>query len=527
MKIKVCIVMLVGGLILFGCFSGGRNDDVEHNSVMNETLDSSVNIEQDEKELFYQLDTVLPENISGKSFYWVFLQNGRKLPNQKDVQKINDRLHELGVEASVVFHIITIEEFITPEVLTQIYEDLEGQMDFVSIGSALCGFYMDEWQEHFIELSDELKNGELQTFYTTVPENVWDANRINEGIYSFSNSTTIQVLTYAFSAEIVEEYGEEVLVKLNEANGVENEKIWSEIYQIKSEPVCLWNNIILGKPVCIAENPYARDCMSRFANQFEEMYFSCFTDDIRYNLELEKFEWLVESETYIDLKETVQEYYNKGYLGEVRFIEDQSGFCGFGNTAVIQDMKLVNGNEIDDLFVPIWNEAKVSRFKRNRAYMYSFVYNEAQSGWQEMLNALGSDEQISGILNQDYCHITIAAVVYEKSPGYVIPDIDDQYEMIELVYTEAQSDPIGAFIFNPVPIEKEWEEYNQLMSAYEGVKLVSDPTETDDRLHPNFETMDMIWKSYQDQKEEAHIDLVLAEINRQYTEWENAKSGIG
>ena len=506
-------------------------------SVSEEVESESINPDDtviSEDTLTYELETLLPENPSDEMYYWVFLQNGRKLANQKDVQKINDRLHELGVESSIGFHIITIEEYVTPEVLTQVYEDLDGKMDFVSIGSALCGFYMDEWQEHFIELSDELKSGELQSFYTTVPENVWEANKIAGGIYSFSNSTEIYVKGYVFEEEILEDYGEEALLKFYEANGIENEEAWRELYEIKNESIITWDLLGGEKYVCIAENPYARLTLSKMTDRFEKYYFSFFTDDIRYNLETGEFEWLIESDTYIGVKNKVKDLYDKGYLGAKYWYWDEKNHFGnlfltggCSNTATIQDMKYTGKTQMTSLFVPAWKEARISRYETSGAYMYSFVYQDAHEGWQSVLDILGSDEQITETLHQSTSTITLSRVIYDERMTGIVPNIDDQYEMIKQVYEEAKPNPIGEFVFNPVPIQEEWKEYNEKMYGFDTISLEDEPTGTSNQkeyCYPRFDRMDTIWETYQSRKEEAHIDLVLEEINRQYTEWKNSQT---
>ena len=543
MKNKVFCIVMVIGLMVAACT---REKVQQENSLMNESIqEEQVNSVVTEKTqdkianeddtvisddvLKYELETLLPENAVGETYYWVFLQNGRKLVNQKDVQKINDRLYELGVESSIGFHIITIEEYITPEVLTQVYEDLDGQMDFVSIGSALCGFYMDEWREHFLELSDELKNGDLQTFYTTVPENVWEANKIAGGIYSFSNSTEIYVKGYSFGADIVEEYGEETLQKFQEANGIENEDAWKELYEIKDKSIITWDLLSGEKYVCIAENPYARLTLSKMTDQYEKYYFSFFTDDIRFNLETGEFEWLIESDTYLEVKNKVKDLYEKGYLGAKYWYMGEDGFWhlylngGCSNTATIQNMKISGGNELTSLFVPAWKESKISRYETNQAYMYSFVSKEAREGWQSILDALGSDEQITETLHKSTSTITISRVIYEEHLVAIIPDIDDHYEMINQVYEEAKPNPIGDFIFNPLPIQEEWKEYNEKMYGFDTISFQKEP-KGDGYNYPVFEAMDTVWETYQSRKEEAHIDLVLEEVNRQYTEWKNSQT---
>ena len=137
-----------------------------------------------------------------------------------------------------------------------------------------------------------------------------------------------------------------------------------------------------------------------------------------------------------------------------------------------------------------------------------------------MLDVMGSDEAISQCLNQYYYDMTISALVYGEILGYYTPRIRDRYEMIQIVNEEAKENPIAGFVFNPLPIQEEWEEYNRKYSAYAGISFSTRVSEEEIVLYePNFETIDMVWNAYLEMKEEARVDLVLEEVNRQYKEW--------
>lgn len=104
--------------------------------------------------------------------------------------------------------------------------------------------------------------------------------------------------------------------------------------------------------------------------------------------------------------------------------------------------------------------------------MYSFVYQDAHEGWQSVLDILGSDEQITETLHQSTSTITLSRVIYDERMTGIVPNIDDQYEMIKQVYEEAQPNPIGGFIFNPIPIQEEWKEYNEKMYGFDTISFV-------------------------------------------------------
>ena len=402
---------------------------------------------------------------------------------------------------------------------------MEGQMDFVSISPALCGFSMDEWSENFIELSDSLQEESLIQFYQTVPEKVWKSNQIADGLYSFSNSSTIYVHGFGFGKDNCDLWGKENLLKLQEANGVENEEIWEEIYELRKEPICEWTGLWWGDPVNESkEKAYMRNALSKMANGWEKQYYVYLTDDIRLNIEKNEFEWLIESETYQEVRQKTIDFYQKGYLGEAistimpnQYPVERLGAVLASNTVRVQKMVPSMGEDKGDLWVPSWNTARISSYEGSNRYMYSCVYRKVQSGWKEILSAIGSDETISDILNQNG-DITISAVVYQKLPGLYYPDIEDQYELVEMIYEEAEMDPLEGFIFNPAPIQKEWEAYNEIASRSRGINLWTEPNESG-MYETNIEAIEMVWEMYQNMKEEAPIQQVVDEVNRQYQAW--------
>ena len=530
---KTISLLLLITLFLTGCESeeiidksdiGGSYSE-EENEQAEIQADSAVDEENGLTE--YEIESLLPNQLEDKQYHWVILQNGRATVRQGQVQAINDRLQELGVEASIVFHVVTMVEYVTPMVLEQVEEQLEGKMDFVSIGPALCAFDMDEWEANFIELSDELKEGKMNEFYLAVPEVVWTANRIGDGIYSFSNMTEVQVHGYAFGTVEQDEYGIETLTALQEANGIENEEPWKKLLELSGKPVCLWTGLYWGKPAPIEENPYLRTTLRKLANGYEDLYFIELTDDIRFNIEKGKFEWLLESETYKQILNRVLEFYEKGYLGnDVAWNSDE--FLTpvvYTNAAKVQRHYSPVGEETGDIFVPSWKNARVSKITTDRQAIYSLVYHQAEDGWEEVLNVLGSDEVIADILNANHYDLTISATVFESVDDYYYGDMDGADEMqskfdkIAEVYQAAEANPLEGFVFNPYPVKAEWEEYNKKMTQYALVDFYHETIEEDDVPYANLEAIESVLTDMENMKEEAHIELILEELNRQYREW--------
>ena len=491
--------------------------EIQEESISNENETSTV----EENISGYEIESFIPESEKEKQFDWVIIQYGRKTLNQKDVNAINKYLQQ-KLEASIAFHIVTLEGYVTPTFLQELYEKLDGNMDFVSFGRDLSAFDMEEWKENFIELSEYLKEGALDAFYKTVPEIAWEVNMIDNGIYSFSNSTQVFVQGYGFSTEIQEKYGREQLLKLQTANGTKNEEGWVGMYEVCNEPVCVWSSLSWGQRADASENPYMRKTLGQLTNGFEDNDFVELTDDIQFDIEKGEFVWLPENEKYVEIKETTKEFYDKGYLKALKIGEQMQANLFVGDT-VLQHEVNIDEEESSDLWVPLFEKNYVRSYQCGNDFLYSFVYYQAEKGWEEVLDVIGSSEGISRRLNQYSYDVTISALVYGELPGRYMPRIADRYELVQTVYSEMERNPIEGFIFNPLPIEKEWIEYNRLSSAYAGIAFTRYSAEDNKIVEPNFEAIDMVWNAYLEMKEEAHVDLVLEEVNRQYKEWKENK----
>ena len=218
MKTKIirnlAVWILIGVLALSGCGAPPEAENIPEESAG------------------WDIVTYAPKEMESRQYHWVILQNGRNVIDQTGTDRINERLKELKVDAALCFHVVTMQEYVPPQILDAVYQQLDGQMDFVSIGPALCGFSMDEWSQCFLELTDELQNGEMRQFYETVPPVVWEANQIADGLYSFSDSSTVVVWGCIFDEEAQEKWGRENLLKLQQTKGVEKEEIWQELYEL-------------------------------------------------------------------------------------------------------------------------------------------------------------------------------------------------------------------------------------------------------------------------------------------------------
>jgi hypothetical protein len=461
-----------------------------------------------------------------KVYHWAILQNGRRQMDEGQMQRINERLQEMGIEGRVEFHYVTVEGLVTPEVVEQAYKDLGKKMDFVSISPSLVAFTKQEWQDTFLELSEDLKNGGLQGFYERIPEVVWEANQMAGGIYSFSWANEIRPHGFGFCEQTIERVGKENLLKLTQARGTEEKSIWKELYEKSGEqPFCQWTGIDWGRPSPTTERPYDRTTLDNITNGWRRHYFWMIMDDIGYNYETEKFEWLGESEMYERLYRDVIELYQKGYTRRINIdlvieyeVDIEVGQVFFGYDNQIEERHTENSSY--RLWVPSWEEIQLDP-RSAYGYVYSFVYKEAREGWQEVLNAIGMDEEITEIINKKD-DMTLTRILYEQldEGTSVPPKVDDMYAFLEEVYSKREKKEVTDFIFNPLPVQEILEECERRADMYASTNFCRDePNLTWSERKIVIEKVEDFWQNYQDLMKDSPIHEVVEEVNRQYQEW--------
>ena len=456
-------------------------------------------------------------------YHWAILQNGRHQMDEAQIQRINERLLEMGIEGQIEFHYVTIEGLVTPEVVKQTYKDLGRKMDFVSISPSLVAFTKKEWQETFLELSEELQNGGLRAFYERIPEPVWEANRMAGGIYSFSWSNMVRPYGFGFPHQLVEKIGKEKLLTLKQARGIEDESIWKELYEANGEQaICLWTSISWGMSQPTKELPYKRNTLDKFSEGWSRHYFWMLMDDVGYNYETGKFEWMGESETYKELFEGIVDFYKKGYIRNVNIdtvieyeidIHAAQGYFGYDNK-VEDNIE----NPYVRLWIPSWEELQLDP-RSPYAYLYSFVYKEAREGWQEVLTAVGVDEEITEIINRKD-DMTLTRILYEDMElnSAVPPQIEDMYTFLEDVYSRLEKREVTDFIFNPLPVQEIMRECERRAGAYAGTNFFIEGKTWSEYI-VDIKKVEEVWESYLSVMEESPIHELVEEVNRQYQEW--------
>ena len=87
-------------------------------------------------------------------------------------------------------------------------------------------------------------------------------------------------------------FGEENLIKLQEANGIEDESIWAKLYELYQQPIGMWTGLQWGVSVGGQERVYAFSTLSGITNGCDTSEFAFLTDDVRYNKAMMEFECL-------------------------------------------------------------------------------------------------------------------------------------------------------------------------------------------------------------------------------------------
>lgn len=551
-KLKALILLLVV-ILLVGCGGNVVKEESEAQSVQTdesreeselvvESEEESGTIEKDE-EAAYQITSILPETVNENQYHWVILQAGRSNVNQRNVNQINEVLKESGLSSSIVFHIVETEEYITPDVLEEVSEQLDGKMDFVSMSPTLTAFSKEEWQNTFVDLTEKLKteNSELSQFYQTVPEAAWNANEIAGGMYSFSNATYVKCQGLGFYKEACDMFGEENLIKLQQANGIEDESIWAELYDLYQQQIGMWSGLQWGVGIGGQERVYDRSTLSGITNGWDTSEFAFLTDDVRYNKTTKKFEWLGNSETYLKLKNTVKQFAEKGYIrahDSVGAFEYHESDWKVGMVLGSYSNEYVKNEENIDSYTYLWvpsGKLQVVQYPMGLRYVHSCVYKNAQNGWEEILNVIGANEEVSDIINQRY-HMTISSLVYQDDwYGMLLKpaELEDTYVFIEKLYAEAEPNPLQGFVFNPLPVVEEWNDCNKTaygLASWEFVYYEYEQYEEEDgtimqrmvESGADLEAIDEFWSAYTQAMKEAGIEKIVEEVNRQYQEWQQS-----
>lgn len=461
-----------------------------------------------------------------KIYHWAILQNGRRQMSEDQMQRINERLQELGIEGKIEFHYITVEGLVTPEVVEQTYQELDKRMDFVSISPSLVAFTKEEWKNTFQELSEELKNGRMKGFYEKVPEEVWEANQMAGGIYSFSWTKEVRMHGFGFCGQTVERVGKENLIKLTQAQGPEKKEIWEELYQAGGEQAfCQWTGIA-SQPIPTPEMPTNRRTLDKITNGWRNHYFWMVTDDIGYNYETERFEWLGESEKFEELVHDVIDLHESGYIRYINIdlvreydadIEAGQVFCGYDNQ--VEENSLY---PVYSLWVPSWEELQLD-FRNPVLYVHSFVYKKAREGWQKILDAIGRDEEITEIINENYTMtmtrvLDVSTEMKEGIGTPVPPKVEDIYAFLKEVYGKRVRREVTDFIFNPQPIEDVLKECERRADAYRGTQFIDEGKTWSDCVI-SVEKVENFWELYKSVMKEGPIHELVEEVNRQYEEW--------
>lgn len=518
------------------------DESMEESELVVESKEESGTKEEDE-EVAYQITSILPETVSENQYHWVILQSGRSNVNQRNVNQINEVLKANSLSSSIVFHIVETEEYITPDVLEKVSEQLEGKMDFVSMSPTLTAFSKKEWQNTFVNLTEKLKtdNGELSQFYQVVPEAAWNANEIAGGIYSFSNATYVKCQGLGFYKAACDMFGEENLIKLQQANGIEDESIWAELYDLHQQPIGMWAGLNWGVGIGEQERVYDRSTLSGITNGWDSAEFALLTDDVRYNKKTKEFEWLGNSETYLELKDAVKQFAEKGYIrthDSVSVSEYFESDWKVGRVLGSYSNEYVKNEDNIDSYTYLWvpsGKLQVIQYPMGLTYVHSCVYKNAQEGWEEILNVMGANEEVSNIINQQY-HMTISSLVYQDDwYGMLLKpsELEDTYAFIEKLYAEAEPNPLQGFVFNPLPVVEEWNVCNKTahgFASWEFVYYEFEEYEEEDgtimqrmvESGADLEAIDEFWSAYTQAMQEAGVEKIVEEVNRQYQEWQQS-----
>lgn len=517
---------------------------VNDNRTASEDLED--NIKEPEEENIFKITSFPSEAPEGQVYHWVLLQNGRRqVQSDEAAVELNKRLAELNIQGSLQIHVVDVTDgLITPQIIEEAKKLVGGQIDFITISPNLIALNKEDWGKLFIDLEQELVEGGLRDFYESVPPRLWEVNRIAGGQYSFANGKEVyQFALLIFNEEVIEKIGLETLSKLQEADGLNNEEVWKEIYEVCGVPIMTGTSSDLStySAIDFKEIAWSNENLAwGFSSRFCYQYFDLYTNDVVFNYLSGKFEWFGESEDFLKMKDKVEDYYQKGYfLGLPYWNEEKMSDEDEPRPLARTDIGLLNKavySETENvIFMPLWNNYYIRKRADKASYMYSCVMRDAADGWQQILNAIGADEKATKLLGQatvaNLCDIIMSAELYRY-------DMEDPrlggeewtpYELVESIYELGIESPVNDFVFNPLPV---WKEYQSCNSASSLLRLphtelketeIVDPVYGIHRMEKyeifSLEAIRESWEKYKEIMEEQPIHELVDEYNRQYQSW--------
>ena len=491
-------------------------------------------IEEDEtKKLDEQLevkDAEAEKSDSGemKSIRWgilgVYDDGNEKERNhyidQDRSQNLNAALQAQGIDIQV--EIVFLDDSYVGDPLVTI-EEQEKQFDIISYHPQ--GISAEDMAQYLVSLEIYmLEDGLLNDVYQIYSESIWDVNRIDGHIYNVGQLITPITPTYTVTLK-------------NEATEL---TIPQEIFTTGDENEIL-RYVEQEEGLIVVAEPYFN---GRDSALFTERQFHMIAPGIGLNLDGgTEFENIWESTYVIDKLQLQEKWIQEGLgtssMGGTRLINQS--FLVLSNMDIlsevqITEVELVSGNQVIHGIYPLLENTRVAPLE-DQYYTSILKSSSKTQDCVILLNLLNTNEELCKsiyedpiVLEEHTATVSTGTFVYLCN-SYIATENKDTAKLQSLRMESMEEDqisPIIGFTFDRTPVEEEMRKLEELHcpelnTAYMltvGHEIMED--ENDSKLYK--ESFSRIWKeeieNYLQKLEEAGIDKVIDEANRQLTAWQ-------
>lgn len=431
-----------------------------------------------------------PSGMSAKEF------NEEK--QQVQQEKINQFLEE-----NEKFYRIEMDVIVTPTENVSECEELE-QYDILYGG---LDFSQDEMKERFVDLLKELREGELQPLYNSMPENYWKTLTINGPIYNTVRLVPPVVMTIGVDEETVKTLGVFMPEDMEGRPLQEWNDFFAEIYAANG------NRPFMTSPFRLN---YAGDFIG---GNVWPSHFQMIAPHLGISYEEPELgvQCIYESTYGKEMMDLWKEYFEKGYL------KISGGFDPTGKDIVT----VTNGFNTQMTSNGQYATYPIEAQSYNAFYLSSYEYyqmlvTKGSSHLEEVyefMNDMAQDDAFAQLVNSDaetgFFVLDLTPGAGLKSTGgmetFLTEPVEENRAYQRSIYETMEDCPVPGFVFDSQPVEQQLEAIDELYSAEQGTLI--DPFNS--RRVDSWDIYEETMETVIDQLYEAGLQEVIDEANRQ------------
>lgn len=408
--------------------------------------------------------------------------------DQKTIDAVQSRVNTI-LEEQLGIHV---------QFLTFPFENYDKEMREVLAGSdqvdvMLCmGTYVENWLFGNLLPLDDLLEEYGQDIVAEVEDMVIQSCTVNSAVYGIPNirDYAITTDTYYLNTEVLERNG----ISADEIHTVEDlERIFSVIHENEPDTVILSTYL-----QSLASNRRYLNPQTPFVSALDEER-DCYVNYFA-------------TEEYRSILSQIRGWYQEGYVGLYseagKIIADHGtamalARCGKPGAAV----------EVSQMY-----GAQYQEFCFGSSVITQDVYTAIT---YTITKNTSSEEQSMRLLNELYQNAELNELLSEVLATWMLPNLfltkvnegypDDLWEQTKIFNQEAERAPDVGFVFDPTSVMREYLDICEIYARYRPIleSGIVDPDDGQERMLAELDA--------------AGIDKLLAEQNRQYTDWKKSR----